>query len=154
MGCNCNGCWVRDMADIVMVIVEVPEGVIMGCGAVATVLLLPILPPQPAASIREKSSIAVRALFHARRPMRRPSNIQRFLATIARIRANAKSGRTRIPFGGEKSLGIEGGSAAAPLVETVTVKGAGVPLAIATLAGAWHTAPSGAPLQTSDTVPL
>jgi hypothetical protein len=139
---------------MVMVIVEVPEGVMMGGGAAVKALLLLILLPQPAASIREKSSIAVRALFHARRPMRRPSNIQRFLAIISMSKVNARSGRTRIPFGGEKCLGIEGRSAAAPLVDTVIVKGVGVPLAIATLAGAWHTAPSGAPLQTSDTVPL
>jgi hypothetical protein len=45
MGCNCSGCCVRDVAVMVMVIVEVPEGVMMlGSGAVATVLL-----PQPAA---------------------------------------------------------------------------------------------------------
>ena len=43
---------------------------------------------------------------------------------------------------------------APPLVDTVTVKDAGTPLAIETVAGTWHAAPSGAPLQANDTVPL
>ena len=143
---------------MVMVIVEVPEGVMMGgggVGAVVTALVLPPLLPQPVTLIREQSRIAVRAPLHAKRLGRRASsNIRRFLAIISMSKVNARSGRTRIPSGGRKRLGIESGSTPAPLVDTVTVKGAGVPLAIATLAGAWHTAPSGAPLQTSDTVPL
>ena len=50
MGCNCNGCPVRDVAAVVMVIVEVPEGVMMGGGPVVTMLLLlPLLLPQPVA---------------------------------------------------------------------------------------------------------
>ncbi len=43
---------------------------------------------------------------------------------------------------------------ALPLVVTVTVNGAGTPFAIDTPAGTWHVAPSGAPLQARDTVPL
>ena len=61
---------------------------------------------------------------------------------------------TRIPAGGTKRRGIEGGSMAAPLVDTVTVNGAGAALVIDTLAGTWHAAPSGAPLQANVTVPL
>jgi hypothetical protein len=44
MGCNCSGCPEEDIAVSVMVIVEVPEGVMMGGGVVVTLLL-----PQPAA---------------------------------------------------------------------------------------------------------
>ena len=43
---------------------------------------------------------------------------------------------------------------ALPLVDTVTVKGVGTPPAIETVEGTWHAAPSGAPLQANDTVPL
>ncbi len=53
-----------------------------------------------------------------------------------------------------KRIGIEGGSMAPPLVNTVTVNGAGRPFAIDTLAGTWHVAPSGAPLHASETLPL
>jgi hypothetical protein len=43
MGGNWSGCCVEDIAVIVMVIVEVPEGVIWGGGVVVALL------PQPAA---------------------------------------------------------------------------------------------------------
>ncbi len=68
--------------------------------------------------------------------------------------AKASSKSTRIRAGGGKRHGIEGGSPAAPLVDTVTVKGAGAPFAITTVGGTWHVAPSGVPLQASDTVPV
>jgi len=42
---------------------------------------------------------------------------------------------------------------AGPLVVMVTVKDAVAPLASETLAGTWQTAPRGAPLQVSPTVP-
>ncbi len=170
MGCNCNGCPVRDVAAMAMVIVEVPEGVMMGGGPVVMVLLLMLLLPQPVAWMTEQSRIAtiapfhakrltrrpsdIRRLFHAKRPMWRPSNICRFLTIIAKSRANARRGRTRIPAGGAKRFGIKGGNAAPPLVDMVTVNGAGAPFAIVTVGGTWHIAPSGAPLQASVTVPL
>jgi len=44
MGGNCSGCCVGDMAVMAIVMVEVPEGVTRGGGAVVTALLL----PQPA----------------------------------------------------------------------------------------------------------
>jgi len=43
---------------------------------------------------------------------------------------------------------------APPLVDTDTVNGAGALLAMDTLAGIWHVAPSGAPPQVNATVPL
>jgi len=135
-----------------MVIVEVPEGVMVGGGPVVTVLLLLLL-PQPVAWMTEQIRIATRAPLRARRPTLGPSNIRRFLTIIAKSRANGRRGRTRIPAGGAKRLGIEGGSAAPPLVDMVTVKGAGAPFAIVTVGGIWHIAPSGAPLQASVTVP-
>ena len=154
MGCNCNGCPVRDVAAMAMVIVEVPEGVMMGGGPVVMVLLLMLLLPQPVAWMTEQSRIVAMALFHAKRPMWRPSNICRFLTIIAKSRANARRGRIRIPAGGAKRFGIKGGNAAPPLVDMVTVNGAGAPFAIVTVGGTWHIAPSGAPLQASVTVPL
>src|SRR5260370_39336195 len=72
---------------------------------------------------------------------------------VTKRRAKASSKSTRIRAGGAKRHGIEGGSPAAPLVDTVTVKGAGAPFAITTVGGTWHVAPSGMPLQASDTVP-
>src|SRR5258708_4055904 len=155
MGCNCNGCPNEDIAPSVMVMVEVPEGVVMdgevtGGGVTAEFPL-----PQPTANNTEHRKAAVRALLHAKRlALRAQSNIRRFRAVITRIKANARSGRIRIPAGGAKSLGIKGSSAAPPLVDTVTVNGTGVPLTIATVAGTWHVAPRGAPLQANDTVPL
>ena len=44
MGGNWSGCWVVEMAVMVMVMVEVPEGVTRGGGVVVTALVL----PQPA----------------------------------------------------------------------------------------------------------
>ena len=44
MGCSCNGCWVGDMALMVMMMVDVPEGVTIGGGGVTA---LPL--PQPVA---------------------------------------------------------------------------------------------------------
>ena len=154
MGCNCNGCPVRDVALRVMVIVEVPEGVMMGEGPVIKELLLLVLPPQPVAWITEQSRNAPRARLCDKRPRPRRSNIGRFLTIVIKSRANATSMRTRIPAGGTKRVGIEGGSAAPPLVDMVTVNGAGAPFAIVTVGGTWHIAPSGAPLQANDTVPL
>lgn len=156
MGCNCNGCPVRDVALMVIVIVEVPEGVMMGGGVVTTlgdgvVMLL----PQPVAPITKQSRIAARAPLHAKRRVRvAPSSVQRFLVMITKSRTTARSGRTRIPAGGAKRLGVKCGSAAPPLVDTATVNGAGVPFASVTVAGAWQTAASGAPLQANDMAPL
>src|SRR5713226_3129319 len=73
---------------------------------------------------------------------------------VTKRRAKTSSKSTRIRAGGAKRHGIDGGSTATPLVDTVTVNGAGAPLAIATVAGTWHVAPSGVPLQASDTVPV
>jgi hypothetical protein len=73
---------------------------------------------------------------------------------ITRSRVNARSGSTGIPTKGTKRHGIEGGSMALPLVDTITVNGTWPPFVTVTVAGTWHTAPSGAPLQASDTVPL
>lgn len=50
MGCNCNGWPVRDIALMVMVIVEVPEGVITTDGGAGATLVLALLPlPHPLA---------------------------------------------------------------------------------------------------------
>ncbi len=99
--------------------------------------------------------MAARPPLRAKRLARKAlSSIERLLPIISRSRANARRGSARIPDGGTKRLGIEGGSAAPPLVDTVTVNGAGAPFAIDTLAGTWHVASSGAPVQASDTVPL
>ena len=144
------------MALMVTMIVEVPEGVTMdggvtGGGGVTSELPL----PQPAAYNTEHKKIAVRAPLRPKRlPLASSSNIQRFPAMINRRRAHAKAGSTRMRAVGLKRHGVDGGSIAAPLVDTVTVKSAGAPLAIATVAGTWHVAPSGAPLQASDTAPL
>lgn len=120
MGCNCNGCPVRDVALMVMVIVEVPEGVMMGGGVVTTlgdgvVMLL----PQPVAPITKQSKIAARAPLHAKRGARvAPSSVQRFLVMISKSRTTARSGRTRIPAGGAKRVGIECGSAERHILES------------------------------------
>jgi hypothetical protein len=73
---------------------------------------------------------------------------------VTKSRAKASSKSTRIRAGGAKRPGIDGGSTEAPLVDTVTAKGAGVLLAIATVAGTWQVALGGAPVQASETVPL
>src|SRR5256885_6289423 len=99
--------------------------------------------------------IPAKALEYAKRLARSAlSNIEHFLATFIKTRASASRSSMRNPSGRTKRCGIEGGNMAPPLVDTVTVKGAGAPLAIETVGGTWHAAPSGAPLQASDTVPL
>src|SRR5437879_13876897 len=97
--------------------------------------------------------MAVRALHAKRLAPTAPSKIQRFLAMNTRSRANARSGSKRIPEGGTRRRGIEGGSMALPLVDTVTVNGAGAPFVIDTVAGTWQVALRGAPVQASATVP-
>src|SRR5258708_366712 len=156
MGCSCSGCPEGDIADGVIVIVEVPEGVTMAGGVTGGGGVTAELPlPQPAAYNTEHRKIAVRALLLAKRlPLAASSNIQRFFLANTKTRAIARRINTRISSPGTKGPGIEGGSTAAPLVDTVTVNSAGAPLAIATVAGTWHVAPSGAPEQASDTVPL
>jgi len=61
------------------------------------------------------------------------------------------AGRGTREAGGMRS-GADGGNWAGPLVVTVAVNVA-VPPASETLAGTWHTAPRGAPLQLSPTMP-
>jgi hypothetical protein len=73
---------------------------------------------------------------------------------IARSGTKISGKNTRIRAGGLNRRGKEGGSAALPAVETVTVNGASDPFAIDTVDGTWQTAPRGAPLQASETVPL
>jgi hypothetical protein len=163
------------------VIVEVPDGVTMEGGVTMGAGVTVALPlPQPAAQITEYRKIAARAPPHAKRlalcataalqarrlALGAPANFERFLALTAsckiqrflmaptKIRASARRRTRRIPGGGTRRPGIETGRTAVPLVVTATVSGAGAPLTIATLAGSWQTAASGAPLQESETVPL
>jgi len=49
---------------------------------------------------------------------------------------------------------IFGATIAPPLVSTVTVKGARAQVLKTTVAGAWHIAPRGAPVQVTEIVPL
>jgi len=67
---------------------------------------------------------------------------------------NASNGHIPNPDTGLKSIRTGDRNAALPLVVTPTVNGAGNPPAMITVAGAMHTAPSGAPLQVNATVPL
>jgi hypothetical protein len=70
--------------------------------------------------------MAVRAPLQAKRLARNAlSNILRFLPAITNARANARS--KSIPIGGTKRTGSDGDSMAVPLVDTVTVNGAGEP---------------------------
>ena len=115
MGGNWSGCCVGDMA--LMVMVEVPEGVTTGGGAV--VVRLAVL-PQAAAYRTVQSRVAARAPHDAKRLARRAlSNIKRSLA-IARSRTKPSRRSTRICAGRTKCHGIEGGSTAVPAVDTVT----------------------------------
>lgn len=54
---------------------------------------------------------------------------------------------------GGRRKGVAGGSNAGPLVVTVRVNVVAAALVSETLAGAWQTAPRGAPLQLRETVP-
>jgi len=73
---------------------------------------------------------------------------------ITSKRTKGRSGSTRMRGGRTKRHGTLGGRKAVPLVRTFTVNGAGAPLAIATVAGTWHVALIGAPLQASEMVPV
>ncbi|SRR5712692_1654182 len=136
MACSCSACPEEDIAVGEIAIVEVPEGVTMDGGVTGGggVTELPL--PQPAAYNTEHRKIAVRALFHAKRlELTTPSNIQRFLLAITKTRATARRINTRILSAGTKRPGIQRGKMPAPLVDTVTVNGAGTPFASDTLAG-------------------
>jgi len=136
-------------------IVEVPDGVTTDCGGEGDGVTVELALPQPAAQNTEHKRIPTKALQYAKRLARRTrSNIERFLATFIKTRASASRSSMRIPTGRTKRSGIEGGEMAPPLVDMVTVNGAATPLTIETVAGTWHAAPSGAPLQANDTVPL
>jgi len=155
MGWSWSGIPDKDVADVVSVIVEVPDGVTMDAGGEGDGVTVGLALPQPAAQNTAHRRIPAKAPQCAQRLARGAlSDIQQFLAAFIKTRATASRSSTRIPTGRTKRLGIEGGSMAPPLVDTVTVNGVGTPLAIETVAGTWHAAPSGAPLQESDTVPL
>jgi hypothetical protein len=139
----------------VITIVNVPDGVTSGGGAsVGLVLTVLAALPQPPAKIAEKKRTVVTVLVHARcLSLNAPANIRRCLLATTKAKTKASSKSTGTPTGGTKRHGIEGGRIAGPLVETETVNGEGAPLVIETLAGTWHVAFSGAPLQVSAMVP-
>lgn len=130
-------------------IVEVPNGVTIGSG-----LTEALPPPQPSAWIIRKKKTAASAALDtkcmARGVLRR---FQPFLKAAIKKMKSTKSVRRRNPDNGMRRLGIEGGSAALPLVGTVTVKDTVAPFAADRLVGAWHVAPRGAPEQANETVP-
>src|SRR3989442_13947590 len=121
MGCSCNGCPEDDIADGVMTIVEVPDGVTMDCCGTAA---LP--PPQPAMPRKRQKTATVRAPHFVNRllPSAFPS-LQRFSKATRRTNPSVNSGITRCPETGVRRMGIESGSTAPPLVATVTVNGEG-----------------------------
>src|SRR5690242_5909651 len=135
--------------------VEVPEGVTRGGGGV---VMDAAPPPQPVTATVIQKNAAERAPKWVKRRLQATSwNARAFLLK----NANNRKSRTR-KVGTDKGTreiggmrrGATGGNWAGPLVVTVTVKVAGVPLASETFAGTWQTAPRGAPLQLSPTVPV
>ena len=142
---------VEDVALREIVMVEVPAGVTIGGGVIEA---LP--PPQPARANVIQRIVVERAPQRARRFLRVVWWIARtFLWIKAYMRKSRASkvgaGRGTREMGGMRS-GADGGNWAGPLVVTVAVNVAEPP-ASETLAGTWHTAPRGAPLQLSPTMP-
>jgi hypothetical protein len=140
----------EDIALSVIVMVEVPEGVMTGGGVRKA---LP--PPQPATPRTTlKTAVARTAQSLKRLGPAALCNLLRFFKAIQRTSASANKGNTRSPGVGLRRGGAEGGKMAAPLVVTVTVNGAAAPFEIDTLAGTWQLAPRGAPLHASEMLPL
>src|SRR5882724_5923797 len=131
MGCNCSGCPDEDIAAGVITIVEVPEGVTMGGDVTAA---LP--PPQPVAPRKTHKTAMVRASYIVKRLLPAAlSSVRTLLTANMRTNPSANIGSTRCPEMGVKRTGIEGGSTAPPLVDTVTVNGDGAPFATGTFEG-------------------
>jgi hypothetical protein len=150
MGWSWSGLPVEDMALGVTIIVEVPEGVMMGGGTIEAVP-----PPQPAMpQATQKTALARTVASLKRLGPRAFCKVRRVLEASTRSSASTNKGNTRSPGMGPKRSREKGGALAAPLVVIVTVKGAGAPLEIETLAGTWQAAPRGAPVHVSDTVPV
>ena len=155
-GCNCNGWPVEDVADSVITIVEVPEGVttgggVTGCGAT---LALPD-PPHPPKTKTTNSSLAAS----------KPDSKKCFVVkTALELRKFLKSSKTAIAIASKDSarktpsgwnrISESGRTCAGPRVWMLTVNMAAAPVEIEAVIGAWQTAPVGAPLQDKATVPL
>src|SRR5260370_3606084 len=114
MGCSCSGCPEGDIADGVIVIVEVPEGVTMAGGVTGGGGVTAELPlPQPAAYNTEHRKIAVRAPLRAKRlPLAASSNIQRFFLANTKTRAIARRINTPLSSPGPKVPAIQAASTA------------------------------------------
>jgi hypothetical protein len=152
MGGSWRGLPVEDMALGVTVIVEVPDGVTIGGGG-GTTEALP--PPQPATPQATQKTALARTVASLKR-LEPPAfcKVRKVLEASRRSSASAKKGNRCRPGVGLRRNGAKGGEMAEPLVVTVTVKGAGAPPEIETLAGSWQAAPRGAPLHVSVTVPV
>lgn len=141
---------VEDMALGVTVIMEVPEGVMMGGGTVEAVP-----PPQPATpQVTQKTALARTVASLKRLGPPACCEVRRVLEASTRISASTNKGNRRRTGVGLKRSGAYGGEMAEPLVVTVTVNGTTAPFEIDTLAGTWQAAPRGAPLHVRDTVPV
>ena len=154
MGWSCSGWPVEEVALSEIVMVEVPEGVTRGAGGV---VMDALPPPQPTRTNGMQKSATERTPQSARRFLQTAGGSTRaFLLTKENDKKRRASkicvGSGMRERGGMRS-GKDGGNWAGPLVVTVTANVAG-PLASETLAGTWQTAPKGAPLQLSETVPV
>ena len=119
----------------------------MTCGVVAA------LPPQPEApniTQRIRTQAADRAPDFSSEVVRKA----RKRAAVSRRNTRAISGHNGMRKTGHGRVPRDTGRNADPLVETLTVNGTeAVPLTDK-LAGTWHSAPVGAPLQVKEIVPV
>jgi len=143
----------KDIALMVTVIVEVPDGVTTGGVARGVGATERHFPSRNRAWITEQRKISAGAPLHAKRPARNArSNIHRFIIAFSKTERAPEAGAREFQ---PQERSVSESSAAArplPLVVTVTCNDAGTPFAIDTLAGTWHVAPRGAPLHVSDTL--
>ena len=142
-----------DIAVSVTVIAEVPDGVTRGAGTTAAAPELP--PPQPASGTSMQSAITVRTVVCVQQlVIVGPGDALRMLAKKSKTSAVSATPKTRRPVLGVNRKGICGGILAAPLVVTITANGTAAPLVTERVEGTWHAAPTGAPLQAREMLPV